>query len=153
MIPFMVGEGPVPWAERQAGWGSMGEAGVASCEIPLRALTGWWGSGRAPHAPLGEQRAWAFDDPDAAAAAAVSKAGPARAWRFSGQAAAEDFFVAGETWTSADAGAGLAAGWAACGSNAVRAVANSVSRAKRRTWARAGSLTTSGRNSTAMSLP
>jgi hypothetical protein len=24
------------------------------------------GSERAPHAPLGEQRAWAFDDPDAA---------------------------------------------------------------------------------------
>ena len=39
MIPFMVGEGPVPWAERQAGWGSMGEAGVASREVSLRALT------------------------------------------------------------------------------------------------------------------
>lgn len=43
MVPFMVGEGPVPWAERQAGWGSMGEAGVASREVSLRTLTGTQG--------------------------------------------------------------------------------------------------------------
>jgi len=49
-------------------------------EVVLPAFTGtrWGGGGSAwaPHAPLGEQRAWAFGDPDATAGAAASQAGP-----------------------------------------------------------------------------
>jgi len=54
------------------------------------------GSERAPHAPLGEQRAWAIGDPDATAGAAASQAGPVKARRFSGQAAARVVFALGE---------------------------------------------------------
>jgi hypothetical protein len=73
--------------------------------------------------------------------------------RFSGQAAERVVFALGEAWASVDAGNGSPVGWAACCSKAVCAVLNSVSRARRRTWATAGSLTTSGKHSTAMSLP
>jgi hypothetical protein len=63
---------------------------------------GGGGSGRAPHAPLGEQRAWAFGDPDATAGAAASQAGPVMARRFSGQAAERVVFALGEAWASVD---------------------------------------------------
>jgi hypothetical protein len=76
--------------------------GVESRLAGVRALDGWWGSGRAPHAPLAEQRAWAFGDPDATAGAAASQAGPVMAWRFSGQAAERVVFALGEAWASVE---------------------------------------------------
>lgn len=73
--------------------------------------------------------------------------------RFSGYAAVGIVIALGGAWVSVDAGTCSAADATVRWLKVVHAIWNTASRVGRRTWAAADSLATSGRHSTAMSLP